>query len=784
MKLTRARIWIAAASLVAVVVLVWVDLPQVSPGPLNSAHAVIESLDGLDGCVLCHGRRDDSYALTCGNCHPAIADQIDAGRGLHGGLGDDAERCERCHHEHVGDELPLAGDHVFQLAGFEGVAGFNHASLARGEGPVLALLGHHAALDCKDCHENASERVLQAGTTRFLGLSPDCASCHADPHAGALPDCRACHDESTRFDQPLAYDHERFELSGAHAGRSCVECHADTDLASLVAESSVSRPTRTCSDCHEHPHTSAFLTSVAAIDAEMSDCAACHGVERNGFREALSARRGSPAWHSASGLSLVGAHALDCAACHEPAGGFGNRDPADCAACHQHDHSQGFLASSAALDPHRAACNGCHRAADSSFFAARDALAQEPGWHAASGFALVAPHLGVACALCHVETPAESLGSSARYPQRAPDDCAACHDDPHSQDFADGPFAQAACRACHALERFRPATFDVDAHSGTRFELTGAHRAVACEGCHDRPTSDSRLRLELDATACSTCHLDAHLGAFDEPTVLRAFASSLASATGAASSVNAGLASEGCARCHGTHSFEQLSICDFEHGLWANWPLDGAHASLTCESCHARATSADELGRRFGRAELHGSVDDCASCHDDVHGGRLSQGPAFVLGASGKTGCARCHGLFDFRSARTDFDHAGETGFALEGGHLRAGCEACHPSTDGAQLSRTALGHACHDCHRDPHAGQFYGPKGADCARCHDSTSWGDLRFDHALDAQYALDASHAELACAACHQPSPLASGELVVRYKPLPTTCAGCHGAGGRQR
>ena len=65
-----------------------------------------------------------------------------------------------------------------------------------------------------------------------------------------------------------------------------------------------------------------------------------------------------------------------------------------------------------------------------------------------------------------------------------------------------------------------------------------------------------------------------------------------------------------------------------------------------------------------------------------------------------------------------------------------------------------------------------------DCARCH--TAGDHFRasvFDHDRDSRFALGEQHRKVACAACHRPA--AQGEAkVVRYKPIPTDCATCHG------
>jgi hypothetical protein len=64
------------------------------------------------------------------------------------------------------------------------------------------------------------------------------------------------------------------------------------------------------------------------------------------------------------------------------------------------------------------------------------------------------------------------------------------------------------------------------------------------------------------------------------------------------------------------------------------------------------------------------------------------------------------------------------------------------------------------------------------CERCHTTDDLKPSRFDHTRDAAYELDGAHARLACSACHL-LETRNGVTFVRYKPLPTTCRGCHGA-----
>jgi hypothetical protein len=169
-----------------------------------------------------------------------------------------------------------------------------------------------------------------------------------------------------------------------------------------------------------------------------------------------------------------------------------------------------------------------------------------------------------------------------------------------------------------------------------------------------------------------------------------------------------------------------------------------------------------------------------------VHGGLFERAelPATVAGQSG---CARCHGSASFTAVpRASFEHGAWTGYPLAGAHERLDCQACHvpsvanalvPGAAGERSLGRALGRECSDCHEDPHVGQFAAGGVTDCARCHADS--GSSHFDH-QDARFALDGTHESLGCSTCHVPWPLEDGGAAVRYKPLGTQCADCHGRG----
>jgi hypothetical protein len=171
---------------------------------------------------------------------------------------------------------------------------------------------------------------------------------------------------------------------------------------------------------------------------------------------------------------------------------------------------------------------------------------------------------------------------------------------------------------------------------------------------------------------------------------------------------------------------------------------------------------------------LHFPSTRCSDCHKDPHRGEVAR---FVA----KGGCETCHRVESWRDIA--FDH-GQTKYPLVGAHARVACTPCHRRTASPgqppELRFGGVPQACASCHRDPHQGQFAGKDGTvSCDRCHTTQSLKATKFDHSRDTRYRLDGAHARLACAACHR-TETRNGATFVRYKPLPTTCRGCHGAG----
>jgi hypothetical protein len=253
--------------------------------------------------------------------------------------------------------------------------------------------------------------------------------------------------------------------------------------------------------------------------------------------------------------------------------------------------------------------------------------------------------------------------------------------------------------------------------------------------------------LRLRHAACTDCHADAHAGQL-------------------AKRADGGR----CESCHDVSGFRPARYSVEDHSK-TSFPLEGAHLAVACDQCHEPRTA----GTGKAAAPLRFAHARCADCHKDPHRGEVAR---FV--AAG--GCESCHVVDSWRA--TAFDHA-RASYPLTGRHAQVTCTPCHrrPEPGGSTpvLRFAGTTASCEGCHRDPHRGQFARGGGVSCERCHTTADLKASRFDHSRDAAYPLDGAHATLACSACHR-AQTRDGVRFVRYKPLPTTCRGCHSPTGR--
>ncbi|MGD9790189.1 MAG: hypothetical protein AB7Q00_01975 [Phycisphaerales bacterium] len=592
----------------------------------------------------------------CLVCHEPIEKQIITRSGIHGSLQKPLDRaCAVCHHEHLGGNVALVSDAAFREVGVVDREIYDHSHVGG-----LSLQGAHDRLECTKCHANAKTEFLREGQKRFLGLDQTCTTCHDDVHKGELgPNCAECHGQLEPFKKAPLFAHpETFPLNDGHSGLLCSQCHFEPKVYTGL--------TTICADCHmgdfdkttNPPHALAGLSTT---------CVDCHNT----------VTWDTTTYTHAATFPLVGAHdALRCAECHTE-GPKQDRTVAfntshSCVACHESPHPASMLDAVAALTPGLDTCQVCHEAGDRSW--SRSISRLSPELHNTTGFSLAKPHDTQACVECHVgidETRAEKPPRptwSVTFQKRAQNDCEACHKDPHDSQFAAAPYEN-RCVTCHAMDAFFPCHFDLSMHEKTRFPLDGSHRAVACAACH-KVENDIRRFKEV-TMVCADCHEDVHKGKFDA----EGLPVTIAGKTG-------------CARCHTTMDFHDITWTVDQHKIWTGEALTGKHAQAACNDCHRR-----DPAPRGSLAAFKPASKACSDCHDDIHAGQFA--------VERVTDCAKCHQSTDTFKTLV-FDHQRDSRFALDADHAKLDCIACHKPVEfsGRSIVRyKPLGVECADCH-------------------------------------------------------------------------------------
>lgn len=647
MNAKAVGIAVAGLTLAVIAGVVWWESGSLtSPGPLHPSHAQVAELNGRDSCKVCHGDAGITMKAACIACHNPIQQQWETQTGIHGSLSTDVfAACSSCHTEHVGGSVQLVSDLSFQLSGIDQPKSYDHSHTE-----AFLLTDAHGDLSCVRCHEQAWSASLLEGQSRFLGEVQACKSCHEDPHHGELPECEECHGQSEPFKEAPNFDHSIFPLVDGHSIADCRECHESERFAEAPTD---------CKICHAEDFDLTLNPPHSAVGFGL-DCETCHGITQ---------------WSDATythtdKFPLEGSHGeLTCNQCHENApDALAAITDATCAACHESPHGTQFVSAVPALlgvASFEESCSTCHDPMHVSF--KRPEARMTPQQHAATGFPLVKPHDAQDCVECHSEIESD-VDWAVLFPGRAAEDCEVCHGDPHVGQFENG-VTQGTCLECHLPTVFQPTKYDIEMHARCPFPITGAHKAIACVSCHE--TENDLMRFVPTPTACADCHEDVHEGRFDVPR----FAAIPTDKTG-------------CARCHVTSSFHDVSWSSNEHELWTGFVLNGSHASVGCAACHS--------GDGPEGVEAFIIPDQaCAACHQDMHAGQFE--------VRGVTDCARCHTETSFLD--TTFVHNRDAKFALDEHHATLSCSSCHAiyETPGGPVTRyRPLGMECVDCHGDP----------------------------------------------------------------------------------
>ena len=564
-----------------------------SPGPLAKPH---ENLEGLSNCTQCHVAGEQLAPQTCLNCHTELKGRWEKSVGYHGRMpAEKKNACESCHHEHQGRDFALVS------WGSGGKKAFDHKLSG------WPLEGAHAKVECADCHQTRriDEAPIQQllkkhpGRDTFLGLPTRCASCHFDEHRGQVgQDCKSCHVEKAFAPAP-GFNHEQtdYPLRGQHKKVECKGCHPSvkdpegkTDFPPAKHDSYLKYSPldfRACTDCHKDPHEGKFGQR----------CQSCHVVE--GWRIVRDGRKDRE-FHQKTGFPLKGEHEdVECRLCHGPLPGkkakFKGLAHDDCADCHLDAHQgQMTIAKKGAITN----CATCHTV--DGFVPPRFDLAD----HEKTDYPLKGAHRAVGCRSCHVASQAlldkvpaatrrlltqqkrQHLFSALQFqlPKVKTDRCESCHKDVHAGQF------KATCQSCHEVDTFRLPKFD---HAKTRYPLEGGHAGLACNKCHGADPTGVVRYAPLPMT-CEGCHEDIHVGQFskdNQPAV--------------------------CSSCHLVEAWKKLL---FKHQPpFTEFLLDGQHATVVCEKCHARV----KLVCGQSAVRYRPLPTACEGCHSDFHRGEF-----------------------------------------------------------------------------------------------------------------------------------------------------------------
>lgn len=468
--------------------------------------------------------------LECAECHE-FAEELVVPEGEHRYLGLN-QACRTCHEDSHEGRLGTSCTDCHKQTSFEDHFYFDHDSF-------VDLIGGHAEISCRECHEEGTPYSLEAHRGPEVGR-PDprtCATCHESPHKRSFVMKAA---RTAGIDRPA-------QLAGVEANRLCVDCH--------------------------QPHHLTFQEDADAM---------------------------TPEQHAASEFVLDDPHdEVTCAECHDPElpyrQRYPGRDQDTCAACHDDVHQGQFsglefevAANFPGGEVDDVGCLTCHARThfDPNLF---DVAAHED-----TDLPLEGVHAETECAECH-EVDANGVRVFHGIDHR----CETCHDDAHLG-FFDEVLAQnppvpfhGDCARCHDATGFSPVdpgTFDHAFWTG--YPLIGAHAVTECTTCHqptEEPDATGRTLGRVtdvygEVQGCFTCHQDVHEGLFDKK--------GLAKEIGGR---------RDCARCHSPTSFRDLPW-GFDHGKWTAWELEDAHEEADCSACHEPMRRPDEHGRTWGRA--------------------------------------------------------------------------------------------------------------------------------------------------------------------------------------
>jgi hypothetical protein len=426
--------------------------------------------------------------------------------------------------------------------------------------------------------------------------------------------------------------------SHAEFEAECQRCH--DPLNSLQGELCLGCHTRTAEEIEtqDGPH---------SLFEDVLRCFDCHS-DHQGREFDLTASALEQFNHEQTSFSLIWhlvdyeARPIDCQGCHTIGQGF-STPVENCIACHG-DFDAGFM--TAHEQEFGRNCLDCHDGVDRMV----------DFDHAQTDFALLGQHASTACAECHQQGQFEDT----------PVECAACHSEPetHAGLFTDD------CAGCHNPDDWKTALWNGDPFdhfaqfnfSLERHLLDYAGQPLRCVACH---FAEGEHEVGFAQQECTDCHQQADAAFMAEH--IEQFGPE-------------------CIDCHDGSG----RMANFDHSQF--FVLDGQHADIGCESCHA-----DRV--------FKGTPTECSGCHAE---------PPIHAGLFGLQ-CENCHSTQAWAPASLTshsfpLDH-GEQGLVA--------CETCHTSS---YVEYTCYG--CHE-HQQAETEREHAEEGisraelSDCARCH-----------------------------------------------------------------
>ena len=584
---------------------------------------------------------------------------------------------------------------------------------------LLAALAHATDNEtCLACHDDLSFSKERDGQTISLHVDPqsfqksvhgalDCIDCHDDasedhPETLARVNCGNCHDdEQLNFDASI---HGRALKRGAPHAPTCSSCHGIHDIASPsdpTADTYKMNIPFTCGKCHREGAPVASTYEIPEHDIIKNYSQSIHGEGL--FRKGLTVTATCNSCHQSHRIlphtdpasSIAPSNiAATCMQCHSRIeqvhnkvirGELWEKEPGAIPACTDCHRPHLARKETVAMTISDRDCMQCHEKPDIHKVVMGDTLSLTVDARVLERSA----HINMPCVKCHTsavpqhtERPCVDIGKV---------DCSSCHAQISEEYFASG----------HGV-----------AH------LAGIPQAPYCTDCHGdhnamRHNNDAAPTYRASVPAlCGECHKnEGKASAAAELSQNDAFADYSQSVHGKGLSEKGLLPSAICIDCHSSHQVlkhtdprstvhaDQIAAtCASCHrGIYKQFiksvHYDENHADddkklPNCANCHSSHTIA-ETGTDGFTAEI---THQCGSCHSHLAETYLDtmHGKAYQLGYLDAAKCSDCHGAHEILG---NDDPNSSVGFR----NIVHTCQKCH--TDA---NERFTGYLTHATHHDP----------------------------------------------------------------------------------